>query len=192
MTIAVVILAGGEGRRIGGNKPSRMLAGMSLLDRAIAYARSQARLAAVAVREERQARNVDIPLIRDEGEIDGPLGGLVAALRFARDEGAYSALTIPADIPFLPPDLADRHLETLQQERAAIPCSGGNLHPVCGLWRVEALDAVPEYLASGRRSLKGFAELVGYVAVDWPAIPLDPFFNINSEQDLAEAERLLS
>lgn len=192
MTIAVVILAGGEGKRIGGNKPSRMLAGVSLLDRAVAYAGSQATLCAVAVREERQAGDVDISVIQDDAEIDGPLGGLVSALRFAREKGADAALTIAADMPFLPPDLADRLLETLQQNRAAIASSGGHQHPVCGLWRTEALDAVAEYLASGRRSLKGFAELVGYVAVEWPTDPLDPFFNINLERDLAEAEHLLS
>jgi molybdopterin-guanine dinucleotide biosynthesis protein A len=190
--IAIVILAGGQGKRIGGDKPSRMLRGVRLLDRAVAYASSQAKLSAVAVREPRQAGDLEIPLVPDDAEIHGPLAGLVTALRFARDEGADAALTIAADMPFLPPDLADRLVEALPGTRAAIACSGGHQHPVCGLWRTEALDAVAEYLASGRRSLKGFAELVGYVAVEWPANPRDPFFNINSERDLAEAERLLS
>lgn len=192
MIIAVVILAGGEGTRIGGNKPSRMLGGVSLLDRAVTYAGSLASLSAIAVREEGQAENVGIPVIRDDVDIEGPLGGLVAALRFARDEGAHAVLTIPTDMPFLPSDLADRLVEGLGQTRAAIACSGGHQHPVCGLWRTEALDSVPEYLASGRRSLKGLAELLGYVAVSWLADPFDPFFNINLEQDLAEAEHRLS
>jgi molybdopterin-guanine dinucleotide biosynthesis protein A len=48
---------------------------------------------------------------------------------------------------------------------------------------------MPEYLASGRRSLRGLAETVGYVAVDWPTDPEDPFFNINTSADLVEAER---
>ena len=194
MKIAVVILAGGEGTRIGGNKPSRVLGGISLLDRAVVYASGLANLFAVAVRDEAQARKLAIPVVRDDAEIEGPLGGLVSALRFARDKGAHAALTIPADMPFLPPDLAKRLVETLPRTGtgAAIARSGGHLHPVCGLWRTEALDEVPEYLASGRRSLKGFAEILGYAAVEWPADTLDPFFNINSEGDLAEAERLLS
>lgn len=191
MKIAVVILAGGEGERIGGNKPSRMLGGLSLLDRAVAYAPTLATSVAVAVRNERQVGNVEVPTIQDDAEIEGPLGGLVAALRFARDEGAAAALTIAADMPFLPPDLAARLSEALSGTRAAIACSGGHLHPVCGLWSIEALGHLPGYLASGRRSLKGFAEAVGYAPVDWHADPFDPFFNINTEQDLAEAERLL-
>ena len=191
MKIAVVILAGGRGTRIGGHKPSRVLGGTRLLDRAIAYASSLANLCAVAVREPGQAESVEIPVIQDDAEIEGPLGGVVSALRFARDEGASAALSIPADMPFLPSDLADRLIEALPRTGAAIACSRGHQHPVCGLWRTEALEAVREYLATGRRSLKAFAELIGYVPVEWAADPIDPFFNINSEQDLAEARHLL-
>jgi molybdopterin-guanine dinucleotide biosynthesis protein A len=114
---------------------------------------------------------------------------LVAALGFGRDEDADAVLTLPADMPFLPPDLADRLAEELANKRAAIAKSCGHLHPVCGLWLTAALDFVPEYLASGRRSLRGLAETVGYVAVDWPTGPEDPFFNINTSADLAEAEQ---
>jgi molybdopterin-guanine dinucleotide biosynthesis protein A len=190
--VAVVILAGGEGKRIGGNKPLRLLGGKSLLERVMRYASGISKCCAVAVRDETQIGNIEIPVVRDDPEIEGPLGGLVAALRFARDEGRGAVLTIPADMPFLPTDLADRLVDSIGQSRAVIACSGGHQHPVCGLWRTEALDAFPEYLASGRRSLRGFAGVVGYVAIDWPVDPLDPFFNINSEQDLAEAERLLA
>jgi len=175
---------------MGGNKPLRMLGGVSLLDRAIAYANRLTSLSAIAVRREGQAGNVEIPLLRDDAEIEGPLAGLVTALRFARDEGADAVLTIPADMPFLPLDLAERLSGGLVRTGAAIASSGGHLHPVCGAWSVGALDLIPAYLACGKRSLKGFAEKVGCVAVDWPIEPVDPFFNINSAQDLARAEQL--
>ena len=190
MKVAVVILAGGQGTRIGGNKPLRTLAGKSLLERAVEFAHGISKVCAVAVRDEAQSGSVEIPVLRDDPEIEGPLGGLVSALRFARDKGAGAALTMPADMPFLPPDLADRLVEGLGRARAGIASSGGRLHPVCGIWSIEALDAVPEYLATGRRSLKGFADAVGFVDIDWSAEPFDPFFNINTEEDLAEAERL--
>lgn len=191
MRIAVVILAGGEGSRIGGNKPLRMLGGTSLLDRALLYAEGLSGLRAVAVRHPEQAGNLAVPVVFDDSAVEGPLAGLLSALRFARDAAAEAALTIAADMPFLPPDLAERLEEALPHKRVAIARSGGHLHPVCGLWSITALDVAADYLASGRRSLKGFAETAGYAAVDWPALPLDPFFNINSERDLANAERLL-
>jgi len=186
--IAAIILAGGEGSRIGGDKPKRLLGGATLLDRAIDYASGLSDKVAVAVRDQ-QVGSVGVVVIRDDPTIEGPLAGLVAALGFGRDEDADAVLTLPADMPFLPPDLADRLAEELANNRAAIATSGGHLHPVCGLWLTSALDYMPEYLASGRRSLRGLAETVGYVAVDWPTDSEDPFFNINTSADLVEAER---
>ena len=173
---------------MGGDKPMRLLGGTTLLDRANEYASGLSDKVAVAVRDQ-QVGDAGVAVIRDNPTIEGPLAGLVAALRFASDEDADAVLTLPADMPFLPPDLADRLAEELANNRAAIAASGGHLHPVCALWLIAALDYVPEYLASGRRSLRGLAETVGYVAVDWPADPEDPFFNINTSADLAEAER---
>lgn len=190
MTVPVVIFAGGEGRRIGGGKPHRIIGGKSLLDRAAEMAEQWSDQIVVAVRDEAQLGHSSLPYIPDEAAIEGPLAGLVAALRFGR-EHAESVLTLPADMPFLPPDLLERLREGLGGSSAAIASSGGYLHPVCGLWRASSLDAVPDYLASGHRSLRGFADAVGFVVVDWPAEPLDPFFNINSPEDLTTAERLL-
>jgi molybdopterin-guanine dinucleotide biosynthesis protein A len=169
-----------------------MLGGVSLLDRAAAYAHPLSKVFAVAVRDEGQVKGADTPVIRDEEGIAGPLAGLVSALRFANEQYAEAVLTIPADMPFLPTDLAQRLIDGLGNVGAAIARSGGHLHPVCGLWSTRAIDLVPDYLASTRRSLKGFAETVGYVAVDWPDEPVDPFFNINSAQDLVQAEHLLA
>lgn len=191
MKISAVILAGGQGTRIGGGKPMLMLGGTTLLDRAIDYALTQSDLVAIAVRDAQQVGGVSVPTIHDDAAIEGPLAGLVSALGFAVHEGAGAVLTLPADMPFLPSDFATRLAKGLAGNRAAVAKSCGHLHPVCGLWRTEAVDSVPAYLASDRRSLRGFAEAVGYVAVDWPSDPEDPFFNINTPVDLASAEQRL-
>jgi molybdopterin-guanine dinucleotide biosynthesis protein A len=98
-------------------------------------------------------------------------------------------LTIPADTPFLPADLLVRLLDAIGGHGCALAASGGQLHPACGLWRIAVLEQTPDYLSSDRRSLKGFAGLVGHVAVEWPGGPADPFLNINTAEDLARAER---
>lgn len=165
----VLILAGGEGRRMGGGKPGRRLGGISLLDRALA----RARLWSDDIRIADGAS--DLP------GVGGPLGALAAAL-------GEELLTIPCDMPFLPDDLAER----LAGDRpATLAASGGHLHPVCARWRSEAKAGLADYLATGRRSLRGFAEAVGYEAVEWPVEPFDPFFNINDAADLACAEEML-
>ena len=192
MRITVVILAGGAGSRIGGGKPLRLLRGVSLLDRALAHGRRWSDQVAVAVRDARQVGGAtDAATIVDEPAVDGPLAGLIAALRFGVTSGAEAVLTLPVDMPFLPPDLRDRLHTSLAGVKAALASSGEHVHPVCGLWRVSALDAAGDYLASGRRSLKGFAEVVGYRSVPWTGT-VDPFFNVNSALDFAEAERMLA
>ncbi|GAA4720749.1 molybdenum cofactor guanylyltransferase [Sphingomonas lutea] len=191
MRIAVVILAGGQGRRIGGNKPLRVLAGRTLLNRAVEQARQWSGLVFVAVRDRPQAAGTESFSILDEPGIEGPLAGLAAALREAKALGCDGLLTIPADMPFLPTDLPGRLASAVSGHQAAIAASGGHLHPVCGLWPTSALQYVPGYLSTGNRSLRGFAEAVGYVVVEWPADPADPFFNINAAEDLAAAEQRL-
>ncbi|HVQ08863.1 MAG TPA: molybdenum cofactor guanylyltransferase [Allosphingosinicella sp.] len=171
----VVILAGGKGRRIGGGKAARLLGGQSLIDRALARARSWSDSVLVATREGGD--------IEDDPAVEGPLGGVAAALALGGD-----VLTIPCDMPFLPDDLPAR---LVSKTVATLAASGGHLHPVCALWKAEAAAGLPAYLATGRRSLRGFAEAVGYEAVEWAVEPYDPFFNINDEADLVRAEALL-
>lgn len=181
MNFAVVILAGGEGTRIGGSKPTRMLGGRTLIDRALERARSWSREVALAARSVEQVGEPGVPVMIDPPGLKGPLGGLASALGVQRPQ----VLSIPCDMPFLPDDLPDRLAAALGHHDVALAASGGHVHPVCGLWRTGMLAEIETYAATGRRSLIGFAEWVGYVSVEWPG---DPFFNINSAEDLAEAE----
>lgn len=190
-TIAVAVLAGGEGSRIGGGKPLVELKGRALIDRAYDRARGWSSSAIVAIRTPEQLGSRQLPWIADASGIEGPLAGLAAALEWACRQGARALLTIPCDMPFLPHDLPRRLTDEAGELEAAIASSGGELHPVCGLWRNEAIYKFPDYCASGRRSLKGFAEHVGYTKVEWSCAPRDPFFNINSPADLAKAESMI-
>jgi molybdopterin-guanine dinucleotide biosynthesis protein A len=191
MKTAVVVLAGGEGMRVGGRKPQRVLNGRRLIDRALEQAGEWSDLVAVAVRDEAQVRPLDAELIHDDPHVEGPLGGLLAAFGFAGGTGCDFLLTIPSDMPFLPSDMMERLAREIGDTACALASSGGRLHPVCGLWRSDALEAARDYAARGGRSLRGAAESMGGLAVEWAAEPFDPFFNVNSPEDLTEAERRL-
>ena len=191
MKIAVAILAGGAGSRIGGAKPLRLLAGIRLIDRALLLARGWSDTIVIAVREAGQVAPGPARCIVDAEGIEGPLGGLASALEFAADDDADAILTIPADMPFLPCDLAPRLEATLGDRMVAVAASHGMVHPVCALWRPRALAELPAYLATGRRSLRGFAKRLGYAVVEWAAHDGDPFFNINSAEDLLAAKTRL-
>jgi molybdopterin-guanine dinucleotide biosynthesis protein A len=192
MRFATVILAGGEGRRMGGDKPLVLLAGQNLLDRAIALARTWPGDTAVSVRH---AGQYVVPegvfSLLDRGGA-GPLAGLQAALGFASEQGLEAVLTIPCDVPFAPGDLAEKLCGALLPDAsAALATSGDSLHPACALWKVTALAALPDYRVTGKSSLRGFAAFVGFATAEWPCEPFDPFFNVNSPEDLAVAEALL-
>jgi molybdopterin-guanine dinucleotide biosynthesis protein A len=187
--VVVVILAGGEGKRIGGGKPLKIYRGEPLIDRAIRRARSWSDRVAVALRDRSQLGAVPADLIPD-ADVAGPLGGLISGMKFAIAKKRQFVLVIPADMPFLPADLLDRLHQAIGDKGCALAESGGQLHPVCGLWQSNAIRSALSYAAAGRRSLKGLAASIGFVAVEWEAEAVDPFFNINTSEDLAEAGRL--
>ena len=185
----IVILAGGEGSRMGGGKPLRMLGGETLVQRALMRARGWSSDVRIALRSADQAPGLDAPALMDDPEVWGPLAGLASAFAAAREAGRSHMLTLPCDMPFLPDDLVERMRQEIGETRAALAVSDGQLHPVCALWSVEAGEKVEAYREAGRRSLKGLAETVGFVAVEWPA---GTFSNVNTPGELADAERRLA
>ncbi len=190
--LVVAVLAGGDGSRIGGNKPLIKLGRKALIERAFDRATGWSSTSVVAIRCSEQLGSFQMPWIADAAGIEGPLAGLATALEWACRQGAEALLTIPCDMPFLPDDLPRRLAREIGDHPAAIASSGGNLHPVCALWRNAATYKFQDYCASGRRSLKGFAGHLGFATVEWAAIPSDPFFNINTSADLASAEAILA
>lgn len=189
MQITIVILAGGEGSRMGGGKPLRRFAGETLIERALRTAAGWSDDVRVAVRDPVQVGSLHVPLLLDDPELWGPLAGLASALAAAREAGRSHVLTIPCDMPLVPADLLERFVGAIGGREAALAASGGQLHPVCGLWSVRVLERLPAYRAAGRRSLKGLAETVGAAVVEWPD---EAFANVNTPEELAEAERRLA
>ena len=102
-------------------------------------------------------------------------------------------LSVPGDAPFLPRDLVSRLHAERQRGGATFACaaSNGRTHPVVGLWPVSIRDELRHALAvDGIRKIDAFTARRPTVAVDWTAEPVDPFFNVNTPADLAEADRL--
>lgn len=189
--VAVVILAGGEGRRIGGAKPLVRLGEATLLNHALRLAGGWSSRVAIAVDAAGTAGDASVAVLHDTLGM-GPIAGLHSALSFAATHGESEVLTIPCDTPFLPPDLHKRLAAALGSSgRSAIAASGGRRHPVCGLWRTSDAAALRSYIASGRSSLHGYAGVIGAVEVEWRTDSGDPFLNINSLADLADAEAWL-
>lgn len=193
MSLVVAILAGGAGRRIGGDKPRRRLCGTRLLDHALTAARAPAAPVILVVRRPEQVAGFEGAVVLDTPGIEGPLAGLFSALTWAANAGADRVLTLPCDMPFLPGDLHTRLDQALTPDAGvAVAASGGRLHPVCALWRTTAALTLVQQVCEGRLSLHGLSEAVGRTVVDWPVEGGDPFININTAADLAAAETSLT
>jgi len=192
MSLVVAILAGGAGRRIGGDKPRRLLGGDRLLDHALTAAQAADAPVILVVRTSGQVEGFGGTVVLDTPGIEGPLAGLLSALAWAAEARADRVLTLPCDMPFLPFDLHYRLDQALAPNLgAAVAASGGRLHPVCAVWRTAVVPTLVQRAVEGRLSLRGLGEAVGCAVVDWSVEGGDPFDNINTAEDLAAAQAAL-
>lgn len=191
MRVAGLILAGGASRRMGREKSFLLLDGTSLLAHVLQRLAPQCDGVAIASSgDPARFAGFDCPVILDETPQGGPLSGLVTALDwFAGTRPTVThVLSAASDTPFLPSDLGARLSAALTaQGFCAIASSGGREHPVSGLWPLAARGALRAALAQERRSFHAALEGRDVARVDWPVLPRDPFFNINTPDDLAQA-----
>ena len=193
-----VLLAGGLARRMGGgDKPMRMIGGRTILERVITRLKPQCDgLILNANGDPARFAAFGLPVIPDSvADFPGPLAGILAGLDWAATNrpDVQWILSAAADCPFLPRDLVARLCEALVKENAelAVAASDGQSHPVIGLWRVGLRNELRHALTvEDVRKIDRFTARYRLATVSWPATPLDPFFNANTAEDLAEAERL--
>jgi molybdopterin-guanine dinucleotide biosynthesis protein A len=193
-----VLLAGGLARRMGGgDKPMRRIGGRTILERVIARLMPQCdRLILNANGDPARFAAFGLPIIADSvADFPGPLAGILAALDWtaANRPEVQWIVSAAADCPFLPRDLVARLHQARAAENAqlAVAASDGRTHPVIGLWRVALRDELRHALVvEDIRKIDRWTARYKLATVTWPATPLDPFFNANTMDDIAEAERL--
>ncbi len=197
--VAGLLLAGGRSRRFeGGDKWRAELDGETLFTRILGVLRPQVRLVVLSANGDLAPfAEYDLPIVRDAIEDAGPLAGILAGLDWTRANlpGVPWVLSVPTDIPFLPGDLARRMVSTVEREGKDMACaaSGGNTHPALCLWPVALADPLrAALLYEGTRKVGAWAARYRVSEVSWPATPVDPFFNINTAEDLETARRLIS
>ena len=196
MKIAGVILAGGLSRRMGGNEKSLLqLAGKEPISWvAEAMAPQVTRLAINANGDPARFDFLGLPVIADtvEGFV-GPLAGVLAGMRWAKElDGVTHLASAAADTPFLPSSLV-QNLEVAigADDHIAMAFSHERIHPVFGLWPIALADELEHFLvAEDKRKILEFANRYTLHSVSFDKPGTDPFFNINTPQDLAQAEKM--
>ncbi|MFC5397150.1 molybdenum cofactor guanylyltransferase MobA [Bosea vestrisii] len=193
-----LLLAGGLARRMGGgDKPLHTIAGRSMLAHVIERLSSQcAGLLLNANGDPVRFADYGLPIIADDvPDFAGPLAGILAGLDWLatnRPETEW-LVSVAADTPFIPRDLVARLHAAREEAGVPLACaaSGGRTHPVIGLWPVSLRqDLRHALMVEDERKVSRWAARHGVAMAEWPAEPVDPFFNANQPDDLAEAERL--
>ncbi len=196
-----VILAGGQSRRMGGGDKTLLpLGGQTVLSRVIERLRGQ--VGAMLLNANGDAARFaafDLPVLPDSlQDHPGPLAGVLAGLDWAAGHGASRIVTVAADTPFFPPDLVARLVGAAERAGtpialAATPREGGGLnrHPVFGLWPVSLRGDLRAALEGGTRKIVAWADIHGAASAEFPDTPFDPFFNINTAEDMHRAEAIL-
>ena len=193
-----VILAGGLARRMGGgDKTMRAIAGRPILDHVIERLAPQC--ASLILNANGDPARFDawgLPVVPDNvPDFAGPLAGVLAALDWTalHHPAIEWVVSVAGDCPFLPRDLVMR----MQAERAqmqaelAVAASGDQSHPVVGLWKVSLREALRHALVVEEcRKIDRWTARYSLVTTRWPVTPVDPFFNANTPDDVAEAEAL--
>ena len=198
MKIAGVLLAGGQSQRMGGgDKNLRLLGGRPVLAHVIERAKPQVdALVLNANGDPQRFTSFGLPVIADSVTgFAGPLAGVLAGLDWAVENLPEAELvaSFATDAPFLPRDLVRRLAVALEEGGFDLACaqSNGQAHPVFGLWPVSLRAALREALVGGLRKVDLWTARYKLVEVEFLAEPVDPFFNANRPDDLAEAERLV-
>ncbi len=192
-----VILAGGRATRMGGgDKGALLLGGETLLSRVVGRIAPQ--VSSLVLNANGDAARFDaygLPVTPDSlAGFPGPLAGVLAGMDWAADHGASHILTAAADTPFFPLDLGARLAEAGDFTLAATrdPDSGKLYrHPTFGLWPVALRGDLRAALKDGLRKVVLWTDGHNTGLAEFPVEPFDPFFNVNTPEDLAAAEALL-
>lgn len=191
-----VILAGGLATRMGGGDKGLLTLGqVTVLEHVIDRLSPQvADLALNANGDAARFSQYGLPVVADSIEgFAGPLAGVLAGMDWAFEKGADRIVTAAADTPFFPSDLVPRLLFAAESEGMpiALARTEGGRHPTFGMWPVSLRTDLRQALEDGVRKVVQWTDRHGTAMADFPTGRFDPFFNVNTPEDLAQAEKLV-
>jgi molybdopterin-guanine dinucleotide biosynthesis protein A len=193
-----LVLAGGLARRMGGGDKALLRIGAAtILERVLERLTPQcSRLFLNANGDSTRFAFTRLPVVADEvPDFAGPLAGVLAGLDWAARHAPDIAwvASAPGDCPFLPRDLVARLHAAREQAGLPLACarSGEWRHPVVGIWPVALRGDLRGALVHEHlHKIEVWTARHGVAIADWPATPVDPFFNVNTPADAAEADRI--
>ncbi len=189
-----VVLAGGKSKRFGQDKSNVKLDGRSLLEHTLN--KIKPKLKTILIVSNNQTLK-EYATIKDciDGHL-GPLVGVLSAMKWIKKNN-YSfnwIVTFPCDTPFFDNSLIDKFIESSKSNDSSLyfAKSEKKRHNIFGLWSLKLIEILEEdILKNNYRKVEKWANKIGVKTINISYKEFDPFFNINTKEDLAEAEKIL-
>ena len=186
------VLAGGKSRRFGEDKSQVKLGGKLLIDYILSEIIDEFNEVLVVSNNLIDFKQSEkISLIKDFKKDLGPLGGVLTAMKWAKDNNkSYQWIsTFPADTPFFKNQILKDFLKNinLNESKLFFIKSNNTRHNIFGLCSIDLMDKLEEDLNKGERKVEIWANSIGVKSINMKFENEDPFFNINTKDDLKKA-----
>ena len=186
------VLAGGKSQRFGEDKSQVKLGGKLLIDYILAEIIDEFNEVLVVSNnliDFRQSQKIS--LIKDFKKDLGPLGGVLTAMKWVKDNNKdYQWIsTFPVDTPFFKNEILKDFLKRINMKEGKLFFikSNDTRHNIFGLWSLDLMDKLEEDLNKGERKVEDWANSIGVKNINMKFENKDPFFNINTKEDLKKA-----
>ena len=186
------LLAGGKSQRFGADKSQVKLGNKLLIDYILSEIIDEFNEVWVVSNNQINFESSEkISLIKDFKQDLGPLGGVLTAMKWIKDKNKnYQWIsTFPADTPFFKNEILKDFLKSINQDDGKLFFikSNNTRHNIFGLWSVDLMDRLEKDLDKGERKVEVWANSIGVKNINMNFENEDPFFNINTKEDLEKA-----
>jgi len=186
------VLAGGKSQRFGEDKSQVKLGDKLLIDYILSEIIDEFNEVLVVSNNQINFESSEkISLIKDFKQDLGPLGGVLTAMKWIKDKNKnYQWIsTFPADTPFFKNEILKDFLKSINQDDGKLFFikSNNTRHNIFGLWSVDLMDRLEKDLDKGERKVEVWANSIGVKNINMNFENEDPFFNINTKEDLEKA-----
>ena len=192
-----VVLAGGKSQRFGQDKSQVKLKGKILIDYILSEIIDEFNETLIVTNKTINFMESEkITIIKDFKEGLGPLGGVLSAMKWIKkNDKKYSWIsTFPSDTPFFTKKELKNFYKSIQIEKNKLFFIKNNKtrHNIFGLWSLELMDQLESDLLKGERKVEFWANSIGVSTINVECQNFDPFFNINTKEDLEKAKEILN
>ena len=191
------VLAGGKSQRFGEDKSQVKLNGKLLIDYILSEIIDEFKEILIVSNKQIKFNNYEnISLINDFKKDQGPLGGVLSAMKWAKEKNnKYEWIsTFPVDTPFFKKEILQKFLSEINSEESKLFFikSNNTRHNIFGIWSIDLMKKLEDDLNEGQRKVEVWANSVGVKVINMEFINKDPFFNINTKEDLEKAKEKIN